>query len=82
MSKWRKRPVEVEALQWLGTNRHEVLEFIGPGGQWDPDEGLIIGTREGMMLADEGDWIIRGIMGEHYPCKPDIFAATYEAVDG
>jgi hypothetical protein len=42
--------------------------------------GLWIPTKEGLMLGTEGDWIIRGIQGELYPCKPDIFAATYEAV--
>lgn len=44
--------------------------------------GLIIPTLEGEMLAAEGDWIIRGVAGEFYPCKPGIFAATYEAVEG
>lgn len=49
----------------------------------DPSDGaLLIATREGVMHASEGDWIIRGVQGEFYPCKPDIFAATYEPADG
>ena len=78
----RKRAVEVEAWQigggedipsWLAdaTKRGQV-EVCG--------SRLAILTLEGMMRADGGDWIIRGIAGEIYPCKPDIFAATYEAV--
>ena len=46
------------------------------------EKGLLIATREGVMHASEGDWIIRGVQGEFYPCKPDIFAATYEPADG
>lgn len=49
----------------------------------DPSDGaLLIATLEGVMHASEGDWIIRGVQGEFYPCKPDIFAATYEPADG
>lgn len=54
-----------------------------PDGQHDGHEriGLLIPTLEGLMIARDGDWIIRGVKGELYPCKPDIFEATYEAVD-
>lgn len=60
--------------------------YVGPDGKALPDDqtsetmGLLIPTLEGLMLGVEGDWIIRGVKGELYPCKPDIFAATYEEV--
>jgi hypothetical protein len=95
--RYRKRPVEVDAIRWTGRNETEVIDFIfeddrwregiddgyvnGPGIGMTPGLGTLdIPTREGMMTASAGDWIIRGIQGELYPCKPDIFAATYEAV--
>ena len=59
--------------------------YVGPDGKPTDDSGgrlgLIIPTLEGDMVATEGDWVIRGIKGELYPCKPDIFAATYEPVE-
>src|SRR5262245_50317140 len=87
---FRKRPVIVEALQWHGRDEDRaamraflngsrvggVLNIRGRRG-----EDLLIPTLEGDMLALPGDWIIRGIKGEFYPCKPDIFEATYQAVD-
>ncbi|WP_081851082.1 hypothetical protein [Bradyrhizobium sp. URHD0069] len=54
----------------------------GPGEIWRDGESLWIGTLEGNMVASPGDWIIQGVKGELYPCKPDIFAATYEPVSG
>lgn len=79
MARFRKKPVEIEAVQWTGDNTNEVASFTGgisrPGGA-----GLIIPTLEGDHTASKGDWIIRGVKGEYYPCKPDIFAATYDAV--
>lgn len=81
MPYFRKKPVVVEAVQWNGNNFDEVVEL---GGRIIRPEGytwLDIGTLEGTMRADLGDWIIKGVKGEVYPCKPDIFAATYERVD-
>ena len=86
MSKYRKKPVVVEAIQFTG-NHEEIGNWIdqwhnecdGPG-MWDSDGALIIATLEGDMKANNGDWIIRGVKGEFYPCKPDIFEATYEPV--
>lgn len=95
-SKYKKRPVVVEAIKWTGSNLREVITFCdGPpdtrtmhaGLAWESYEdlvardGLKIYTLEGKMIASIGDWIIRGVKGECYPCKPDIFTATYEAVD-
>jgi hypothetical protein len=79
---FRKKPVVIEAECYDGTD--ESLEKISSmGGTREirkyPD-GLYIATLEGTMRANIGDWIIRGVKGELYPCKPDIFAATYEVV--
>lgn len=83
MARFRKRPVEVEAVQWLGTNGAEVGGFLGISPEVDfPCHPRIgIQTLEGVMYAEPGDWVIRGVKGEFYPCKPDIFEATYEEVD-
>jgi len=76
--KYRKKPVEIEAMQFLGdSNLMECLNFIGIGAGGN-DSTIIIATLEGDMKAKKGDWIIRGVNGEFYPCKPDIFEKTYE----
>lgn len=90
MPKYRKLPVEIDAIQYHGSNLGAVFAFIDAGrgtttvdvyAPDDPAEGHIdIPTLEGTMRATVGDWIIRGVKGELYPCKPDIFAATYEPV--
>ena len=80
-TRWRKKPVEIEAIQWLGEENCEaVFAFIGlPHSDEEQDHSvLLIPTLEGTLEASPGDWIIRGVQGEHYPCKPDIFDATYE----
>ena len=79
--KYRKKPVSIDAVLFNGTNHDEIAEFCAPnpvkvGGNFT----LLIPTLEGEMTASKGDWIIRGVKGEFYPCKPDIFEATYEAV--
>lgn len=87
MPKFRKKPVEIDAVQWDGTEAgtKAVFEFCqsrdvfyceGPGGLREME----IVTLEGRMTASAGDWIIRGIKGELYPCKPDIFEASYDPV--
>ena len=79
MAKYRKKPVVIEAVQFTGANWAEIQAFAGMDVQLDDIAVLLkIPTLEGVMQADKGDWIIRGIKGELYPCKPDIFAATYE----
>lgn len=92
--KFRKKPVVIDAIQWTGSNLGEVIAFTdGPPDTrtthavmaWEnyaelvARDGLKIFTLEGKMLASVGDWIIKGVAGEHYPCKPEIFAATYES---
>jgi len=80
--KFRKRPVVIEAIQWTGANVDEVLGFILAKGmaRRSGQNSLIIETLEGSMLASRGDWIIKGVNGEFYPCKPDIFDKTYDSV--
>lgn len=81
MAKFRKKPVVINALCWDGQNTHEVIDFIGvtrPTTLSQDQKALEIETLEGIMRADVGDWIIRGVKGECYPCKPDIFEQTYE----
>lgn len=91
--RFTKKPVTIEAIQWTGKNLREVITFTdGPpdtrshhaGMAWEAyadlvaRDGLKIYTLEGKMLANVGDWIIRGVKGEMYPCKDEIFRMTYE----
>lgn len=88
--RFRKKPVVIEAVQFTGTNHSadEVMQFVAAGevqcsGSTEPgNEHVLIPTLEGEMRASVGDWIIKGVQGEFYPCKPDIFAATYEPEEG
>lgn len=95
MAKFRKRPVVIEATQWVGHNRYDGMTLdiempIPPAPHHvlrERREFPLIGRRrwqirtlEGWLNISPNDWIITGIKGEHYPCKPDIFAATYEPV--
>lgn len=83
-TKYRKKPVEIEAMLYDGTTTRCEEIHAWCGFQHDPeagcDSGIYIETLEGRMLASVGDYIIRGVQGEFYPCKPDIFEATYEPV--
>lgn len=103
MSKYRKKPVVIDALQLRWNTWNEMCDFVGVGkltegkpegcfvkadgsavnDGGDPNDriGLHIPTLEGLMLGVQDDWIIKGVKGEFYPCKPDIFAATYEPVE-
>ena len=98
MPRFRKKPVEVDALQLRWDTWNEMCEFADVGKAEDGKPhgcyvdgdgkvsagatqriGLLIPTLEGVMLGVEGDWIIKGVQDELYPCKPDIFEQTYEA---
>ena len=92
MAKYRKKPVVIDAIKWDGDNLKEVIEFTGlhPSVEkwsWEEyeqvvaEEGLKIFTLEGSHMATVGDMIIKGVHGEFYPCKADIFAKTYEPVE-
>ena len=95
MAKYRKKPVEVEAIQWTGRNDEEIQAFVGKRLKVNiphpdmvrildniPDDAysIVIPTLEGDMNAVRWDWIIKGVQGEFYPCKPDIFKKTYEPI--
>lgn len=83
MAKYRKKPVVIDAIQYDGFNASEIAGFVGEGCRIsrEMDAPLFIDTLEGTMEAQRGDYIIKGIKGEFHPCKPDIFEATYEAVE-
>ena len=80
--KFRKKPITVEAIQFTGHNDIECMKFCPIAT--DPIDrvaSLLIPTLEGIMKCNIGDWIIKGVKGELYPCKPDVFEATYEPVE-
>lgn len=92
MGYYRKRPVVIEAVRFLKNDDANRPVFDGPEPDWlqmalgrreivPRPEGLLIKTKEGAMTASNRDWIIRGVQGELYPCKPSIFDATYEPAD-
>jgi hypothetical protein len=84
VSRFRKKPVEIEARQLTHESGPQIWEWADSKPTYGPDgkiTGLRIYTLEGDMQADFGDWIIKGVQGEFYPCKPDIFEATYEPVE-
>lgn len=82
MPRYRKKPVVIEAVKWDG--RSGTIFPLAPfenatkAPEVQEDGSLSITTLEGVMLADMGDWVIKGVQGEIYPCKPDIFLSTYE----
>lgn len=88
MGIFRKKPVVIEARQ-LGQDYDEDCSIVkwcggravGPEDGYGPDAMVVIHTLEGDHTASNGDWIIKGVKGEFYPCKPDIFAATYEPTE-
>lgn len=81
MGFYQARPVVKEAMQLTSDNVNEVVTWIGSGARYGEDHSLfVIQTIEGDMRASVGDWIIKGLRGEFYPCRSDIFEQTYEAV--
>lgn len=93
MPKYRKKPVVVEAVRWTGSNLEEIRNFVGSDLIEECVElfdikrtlkemlvDIAIDTLEGTMRVDYVDYIIKGVKGEFYPCKPDIFLKTYEEV--
>lgn len=93
MKKYVKKPVVIEAVQWTGINPSEIKEFAGEAANieyydvaYEAGAGpmvadVTIHTLEGDMKANKGDYIIKGVKGEFYPCREDIFLQTYDAVD-
>ena len=82
MARYRKRPVIIEAVQWFKMGDHPAV-LARPASAWSNpiDDCGWIATLEGGHVVSPGDWIITGVKGEHYPCKPDIFEQTYELVE-
>lgn len=78
--KYRKKPVIIEAIQFNGNNIDELRTFVGSHLVLNNSDILSIKTLEGDMLVRRDDYIIKGVNGEFYPCKPDIFEKTYEEV--
>ena len=76
--KFRKKPVVIEATQWFNYGDHPAVYTKRDSAS---DLWGYIKTLEGEHIVTPGDWIITGVKGEHYPCKPDIFEATYESAD-
>ena len=87
--KYRKKPVEIEAIQWTGFNVGEIADFASGHIRFDVYDAtpvktilnVYIYTLEGEVQVDQYDFIIKGVNGEFYPCKPDIFAKTYEVAE-
>lgn len=83
VQQFRKKPVAIDAMQLTTASFREVLNWVEPFvGAGNDERGVfvVIRTLEGDVWAREGDWVIRGVAGEFYPCRGDIFAATYEPV--
>lgn len=84
MPKYRKKPIEIDAMQWIKGKTDPFLIFMMSDDIDDMcmiDGELMIHTLEGLMKVSDGDYVIKGIKGEIYPCKPDIFEQTYEKVE-
>ena len=96
MTRYRKKPIEIEAIQFTGDNEYEIADFmhlpvtalqmsvdavLRIDGDYRENTHIHIPTLEGTMTANCGDWIIKGVKGEFYPFKPDIFEETYESMD-
>ena len=86
MAKFRKKPVVIEAFQYMGSHEQKedpdwIVDAIKEGTVFFEYGEMIIKTLEGNHIARKNDWIIKGIKGELYPCKPDIFEQTYEEVE-
>lgn len=81
MAKFRKKPVVIEAVQWFKHGDHPAVRYKSDPNRYS-DEGVPwVDTSEGGHVVTPGDWIITGVKGEHYPCKPEIFAMTYDPAE-
>ncbi len=82
VNRYRTKPCEILAIQYLGTEDsfEEVREFCDNDSLFMKNNQVIIKTLEGDMIASPGDYIIKGLRGEYYPCKPDVFEKKYELI--
>ena len=82
--KYKTKPCEIEAVEWVGSNFEEINDFTNGKSRMElmfsGNYELVIETLEGNMMASIGDFIIKGLRGEFYPCKPDVFHKKYEEV--
>ena len=78
MTKFKKRPTIIDAIQYTGDNRDEISQTLGVLSVINYGKSFLIHTLEGNMKVNPGDWVIKGIKGEFYPCKDEIFKLTYE----
>jgi len=84
MGRYRKKPVEIEAEQFVVWDMKKIPPFVTIQGVTFPvtkEATIMVPTLEGQHIASNLDWIIRGVKGELYPCKPDIFELTYDKID-
>lgn len=93
IKKYRKKPVTIEAVKWTGFNPSDIKEFVGDSCKIEYSDAayeagagpmyafITIHTLEGDMKVSIGDYVIKGVQGEFYPCKPDIFEQTYEEIE-
>lgn len=79
--KYRKKPVVIEAVKFTGYNLSEILEFCGVESTTGVSGSLVINTLEGIMTAKIGDYIVKDVKGEIYPCDSEIFELTYELAE-
>ena len=77
--RYKAKPCEIEAVQWTGHNLEEIMQFtLDKDNVHIKDGELVVSTLEGDLKASVGDYIIKGLRGEYYPCKPDVFCKKYE----
>lgn len=81
VNRYKTKPCEIEAIQYDGSNVEEIKKFIGKSFEVGTVEGIYIRTLEGIMKASVGDYIIKGLRGEFYPCKPKVFKMKYEVIE-
>jgi len=82
--KFRKKPAVVDAIQWSGSNWHEAYEFAGHNVYTSNEDGVVtlrVKTLDSEGVIWPGDWLMKGVKGEFYPCRADIFTETYERAD-
>lgn len=80
INRYRTKPCEIEAIQWTGDNEKQIFAFVRDKYYFSSDGDLMIETLEGDMKATVGDYIIKGLRGEFYPCKSDVFEKKYELI--
>nr|DAT91666.1 MAG TPA: PGDYG protein [Caudoviricetes sp.] len=80
MVRYKTKPCEIEAIQYTGNNLIEILDWGQGKILWNDVDDLFVDTLEGRMRADVYDYIIKGLRGEYYPCKPDVFEKKYEEI--